>query len=257
MENDNNMPDLENISIDNLINANIDFNEIPRIILKQICDKYNLYDELVEITISNTKLDTKNIKDYPLMVGKEILIKSYFKGCSGDAFTDKPTEYRGTIGNLIKNGSNPEIVATLNGILRYYNIAEKTIHCKGDTPEKCAKVLVDFLKIINPKKVGIIGFQPAFIKYVGENFNAVGSDLNPDNIGKVKYGVKIIDGKDNEKIIKECDIILATGSTIVNGTFWDIYKLAKRYNKRIIFYGTSISGLSEILGIERFCKYGL
>jgi len=228
-------------------------------ILKEFAEENNLLNEEVEIKISDTKLDTTRIKDYPLMSGKEILLRAYFKGCCGDAFTDKPVEFRGTIRELLDKGNRPEIVATLNAVMRYLGLVDKTAHCVGDEPEKCAKELVEYLKELKPKKIGIIGFQPAFVKEIVNAFgseNVIVSDLNPENVGKVKYGAKIIHGKYNEELIKNSDVVLATGSTIANGTFEEIWELAKKYNKRIIFYGTTIAGMAKILGVERFCTLG-
>jgi len=228
-------------------------------LLKDLAEKNRLLNEEVEIKISDTKLDTTRIKDYPLMSGKEILLRADFKGCYGDAFTDKPVEFKGTIRELLDKGNRAEIVATLNAVMRYLGLIDRTVHCSGDEPEKCAKELVKYLKELNPKKIGVIGLQPAFVKEIVDTFgaeNVLVSDLNPENIGKIKYGVKIIHGKYNEEVIKNSDIVLATGSTIANGTFEEIWNLAKKYNKKIIFYGTTIAGISKILGVERFCKLG-
>ncbi|XRP96643.1 Rossmann-like domain-containing protein [Methanocaldococcus sp. 16A] len=228
-------------------------------ILKELTEENNLLNEEIEIKISDTKLDTTRIKDYPLMSGKEILLRANFKGCYGDAFTDKPVEFKGTIRELLDKGNRAEIIATLNAVMRFLGLVDRTVHCTGDEPEKCAKELVKYLKELNPQKIGIIGFQPAFVKEVVNNFgaeNVLVSDLNPENVGKIKYGAKIIHGKYNEDLIKNSDVVLATGSTIANGTFEEIWELAKKYNKRIIFYGTTIAGMAKILGVERFCILG-
>ncbi|CAB3289419.1 conserved protein of unknown function [Methanocaldococcus lauensis] len=231
----------------------------PKEVLKNLTEENNLLYEKVEIKISDTKLDTTRIKDYPLMSGKEILLRANFKGCYGDAFTDKPVEFKGTIKELLDKGNRAEIIATLNAVMRYLGLVDRTVHCTGDEPEKCAKEFVKYLKELKPKKIGIIGFQPAFVKEIVNAFgseNVIVSDLNPENVGKIKYGAKIIHGKYNEDLIKNSDVVLATGSTIANGTFKDIWELAKKYNKRIIFYGTTIAGMAKILGVERFCKLG-
>ena len=227
--------------------------------LKNLVEENNLIDEEIEIKIADTRLDTSRIKDYPLMSGKEILLRANFKGCYGDAFTDKPVEFKGTIRELLEKGNRAEFVAALNAVMRYLGLIDRTVHCTGDEPEKCAKELVKYLKELNPQKVGIIGFQPAFVKEIVNAFgseNVIVSDLNPENVGKVKYGAKIIHGKYNEELIKNSDVVLATGSTIANGTFEEIYELAKKYNKKIIFYGTTIAGMAKILGVERFCTLG-
>ena len=227
--------------------------------LKNLAEENNLINEEVEIKIADTRLDTSRIKDYPLMSGKEILLRANFKGCYGDAFTDKPVEFKGTIRELLDKGNRPEIIATLNAVMRYLGLIDRTVHCTGDEPEKCAKELAKYLKELNPQKIGIIGFQPAFVKEIVSQFgseNVIVSDLNPENVGKVKYGAKIIHGKYNEELIKNSDVVLATGSTIANGTFEEIWELAKKYNKRIIFYGTTIAGMAKVLGVERFCTLG-
>ena len=227
--------------------------------LKNLVEENNLIDEEIEIKIADTRLDTSRIKDYPLMSGKEILLRADFKGCYGDAFTDKPVEFKGTIRELLEKGNRAELVATLNAVMRYLGLIDRTVHCTGDEPEECAKKLVEYLKELNPQKIGIIGFQPAFVKEIVSQFgseNVIVSDLNPENVGKVKYGAKIIHGKYNEELIKNSDVILATGSTIANGTFEEIYELARKYNKKIIFYGTTIAGMAKILGVERFCSLG-
>ncbi|KUK31194.1 MAG: Uncharacterized protein XD63_1543 [Thermoanaerobacterales bacterium 50_218] len=44
-------------------------------------------------------------------------------------------------------------------------------------------------------------------------------DLDPDNRGKTKYGVLIEDGeKDLDEVINWAEVLLVTGSTVVNGT---------------------------------------
>ncbi len=207
-------------------------------ILKELVEKNNLINEDVEIKISDTKLDTSKIKDYPLMSGKEILLRANFKGCYGDAFTDKPVEFKGTIKELLDKGNRAEIIATLNAVMRYLGLVDRTVHCTGNEPEKCAKELVKYLKELKPKKIGIIGFQPAFVKEIVNIFgpeNVIVSDLNPENVGKIKYGTKIIHGKYNEDLIKNSDVVLVTGSTISNGTFENIWELAKKYKKELSF----------------------
>ena len=44
--------------------------------LKNLAEENNLIDEEIEIKISDTRLDTSRIKDYPLMSGKEILLRA-------------------------------------------------------------------------------------------------------------------------------------------------------------------------------------
>ena len=43
---------------------------------------------------------------------------------------------------------------------------------------------------------------------------------------------------------------LVTGTTVVNGTIEPILEVARG---RAVFYGISIAGVAEVLGLERFC----
>ena len=77
-------------------------------------------------------------------------------------------------------------------------------------------------------------------------------DLNPDNIGDVRYGVTIEDGEDYEKAIEWATVILCTGSTIINGTITHFSEAGKP----VYFYGTTIAGAAVILGLQRLCAMG-
>jgi hypothetical protein len=77
-------------------------------------------------------------------------------------------------------------------------------------------------------------------------------DLDPDNIGTTKFGVEISDPVRTQEWIEWCEVILATGSTIVNGTLTTFLETGKR----LILYGVTISAAAEILGLDRYCQCG-
>lgn len=62
--------------------------------------------------------------------------------------------------------------------------------------------------------------------------------------GKVSCGVKVLDGMDSSEIFECCQIILMTGSTIINGTVGELMEKARSHNRRVVFYGTTIFGSS-------------
>jgi len=219
----------------------------------------DILNERVKVTFGKAKLDSSRIRDYPLLRGKEVLVKADFKGYKGEAFTSNPMEFKGSIREVLTCNNNAVVIATLNAVMRFLNLIDRTEHCSGKEPEMCAKMLSEMLKNEGFKRVGIIGYQPAFVKEIVSQFGAddvIVSDLNEENVGKIKHGVKIIHGNNNEFLIKNSDVILITGSTIVNGTFDEIYKLGQRYGKRLIFYGTTIAGVAKLLNLERFCPLG-
>jgi uncharacterized protein (DUF4213/DUF364 family) len=143
--------------------------------------------------------------------------------------------------------------------MRYLGTADKTIHCKNESPELCAGEIVRNIidKYGANVNVGIIGFQPAIIDNFSKNVpiqNIKAIDLDKENIDKVKYGVLIWDGrKMEEELFKTCDVILATGSTIVNNTLSRLTSLSEKYRKPLYLYGTTIAGSSKILNLERLC----
>ena len=72
-------------------------------------------------------------------------------------------------------------------------------------------------------------------------------------IGKTKNGVFIEDGEKNkDDVIQWADLLLVTGSTVVNGTVEDYYGL----EKPVIFYGNTIAGTAVLMGLERICFHG-
>lgn len=217
-----------------------------------------------EITVTARVLTTEeaignpNRKDYPLIKGEEKLMQAEFKGSYGQAFTDMPGDFKGTVEEVINlpldsNYNRGVFISTLNAIINFLGQGEGFIHCKDEEPESCSKELVDYInKTYGNKKIALIGFQPAFIESLGKSFDIRVLDLDKDKIGTKEYGVLIEDGeKDKEEVLNWCDIIVSTGSSIVNETI-DNYILC---DKPTIFYGTTIAGTANLLGLERFCKY--
>jgi uncharacterized protein (DUF4213/DUF364 family) len=203
-------------------------------------------------------------KDFPLLQGKESLIQADFKNALGQAFTDIPRTFRGELKEILKlrltdNGERALFVATLNALMRYVGIVNDTVHCKDKEPELCAKEMVKVIidKYSSDVRIGIVGFQPAIIDYFSRKLSAESlnvTDLDINNINKIRYGVSIWDGrKMTEELFKTCEVILATGSTIVNDSLSQLISLSDRYQKPLYLYGTTIAGASKILNLERLC----
>lgn len=238
-------------------------------------DKFynNLFERFIELVTDNNLLDKKvtvtgralsaieaigdtEKKDFPILKGKEKLLEAEFKGVKGQAFTDMPSNYSGTLKEIIEMplDSNFNIaiyIATLNAVCRYLKIADNTVHCKDEGPEKCSVELVSYLesRFGNPK-VALIGYQPSMLDKLSKSFEVRVVDLDKNNINTMKYGVMVEDGeKDTEDLLKWCDVILATGSTIANKTITSLFV----DDKPIIFFGTTLAGAASLMGLERFC----
>ncbi len=194
--------------------------------------------------------------DFPLQKGKERLMQAEIDGHKGQAFTDMPGNFTGSVEKAltlpaINNFNRAVIVATLNAACRKFKDTTFTIHCRDQGPHECGKNLNEtILERFGNPRIAFIGLQPAMVEQLSESFEIRVFDLDPDNIGKVKYGVAIENGDcDLENVEDWCDLFLVTGSTVVNGTI-DNFLNRK---KPVLFYGTTVAGAAELLGLERFC----
>ncbi len=235
-------------------------------IYKQLLDYYNKLIKEKNIELEEVSLYIKTLtpeeaignpvrRDYPLLNGKEALIEANYKGSLGQAFSSARTEYNGKLSDISKldigNNSydNAIFIAVLNALMKHYNLIEKTVHCKDEEPEECSKEIAYTIKSMGNKKVLLIGYQPSMIEaLVNEGVNLRVLDLNPENIGQNRYGLLIEHGDIYPDAIDWCDIILCTGSTIVNGSIVNFLG-----SKPVYFYGTTIAGPAIILGLNRLC----
>ncbi|MCY6958722.1 Rossmann-like domain-containing protein [Clostridium brassicae] len=226
---------------------------------KDIVKKNNLLNE--EINIKGRILTTEEAignpvrRDYPIIKGREKLIQAEFKGEKGQAFTDMPGGFSGTILEIINKPINTNfdravLIATLNAVCKYLKIIDRSVHCKDEEPEGCAKKLVEYIKenYGNPK-IALIGLQPAMLERLSQNFNIRVVDLDKGKIGKIKFGVEVENAEEKtEDVLNWCDIIMATGSTVANDT------IRKFFNEKpVIFFGTTIAGAAKLMNLHRFC----
>ncbi len=243
------------------------YNKLKTALIK-LSEEHDLLENEINITAkiltSEEAIGKTERKDYPLLQGKEFLMQANFKNALGQAFTDAPGTFKGKLKKILElelknNGERALFIATLNAVTRYTGTAEKTIHCKNKEPELCAEEIV---KTIIDKygvdiKIGIVGFQPAIIDNFSKNLpvqNLKVIDLDKNNINKKKYGVLIWDGKKMEdELFKISDVVLATGSTIVNNSLSQFVSLAERYQKPLYLYGTTVAGTAKILNLKRLC----
>jgi hypothetical protein len=76
--------------------------------------------------------------------------------------------------------------------------------------------------------------------------------LNTNNIGALRYGVKVLDGMtDTRQLIDFADVLLITGSILANGTYNSV--LEEIADKPYYFFGTTCSGLAYFNKSNRLC----
>ncbi|MFW6305745.1 MAG: Rossmann-like domain-containing protein [Bacillota bacterium] len=238
---------------------------------QEIITYNNMLTEDVVITArgltSEEAIGNPERDDFPLLQGKEVMIQAEFDGCYGQAFTDNPGDFAGSLQDVMDlsletNYHRAVLVATINAVLRSLKLTKKTIHCKDEDPELCSQEMVKWIRYNCKKagKIGIIGYQPAILEEFTKDFgsnNVFITDLNKKKIGTVKYGVEVWNGReDNEKLISIVDIILFTGSSIINDTMDDLITKINSYRKEYFIFGNTISGIASLLGLPQLCFYG-
>ncbi len=194
-------------------------------------------------------------RDYPLVKGKERLMQAEFQGAKGQAFTDMYGDFSGTLTEVLEmdlknNFRRAVFVSALNAVMRYLGLVSGTVHCKNEEPPKCAQELVKYLREKHGgRRIALVGFQPRMAEALSQQFDLRVTDLDGENIGQEKYGVRIWGPEKTTEHLEWCDLALVTGTTAANGT------LARFLHgpKPAIFYGVTVSGAARLLHLERFC----
>jgi hypothetical protein len=198
--------------------------------------------------------------------GKDRVIEAVFESARGQAFTDAPSEWVGTLRDMLSLDLSDDrrraaFVATMNAVLRSLGAAAGTVHCLDEEPMNCGQEMARQLQArFGQKRLGLIGLQPAILRALAEHLGAESVravDLNPDNVGAVRFGVQIWDGEtDLPRLVEWCEVGLATGSSIVNGTIDGIVRLFAEAGKPLVFFGNTISGAAALLSLDRICPFG-
>ncbi|MCX6011712.1 MAG: DUF364 domain-containing protein [Chloroflexi bacterium] len=196
-------------------------------------------------------------KDYPLVKGVERLMQAEFRGAKGQAFTDMYGDFTGRLADIatmeLKNNFRRAIfISSLNAVMNHLGLIKQTVHCKDKQPRECATELASYIKEnYGQPKIAMVGFQPRMVEALAKQFEIRVTDMDQENIGQEKFGVKIDDPSRTKENLEWCDIALVTGTTIVNDTI-DQFLIAKP----VVFYGVTIAGAAKLQGLNRFCPFG-
>ena len=248
---------------DKLKEKKMDIYDELKIKARELWQQHGLLDEPIRVTAralsTHEAIGNPEADDYPIQKGKEKLMQADFKGALGQAFTDHYADFNGTLGEILEmplhnNYRRSIFVAGFNAVYRYLGLVGGTIHCKDEEPVDCAEKLLKYIQKNHPGpekrrlRITQIGLQPRMTEKLSPFFEMRLVDLDPENIGQTKYDVKIEGPEATDDAVSWCDLLLVTGSTIVNGT-------AGRFigDTPVIFYGTSIAGPAQALGLTRFC----
>ncbi|MBN1190371.1 MAG: hypothetical protein JXA46_11510 [Dehalococcoidales bacterium] len=216
--------------------------------------------ESEEIVIQARPLTTEEAignpedRDYPLITGRERMMQAQFRNTFGQAYTDMYGDYSGKLSDIagmeLKNNFRRAIfISSLNAVMRNLELVEKTVHCKDNEPRECSVKLVEYvMEKYGKPRVAMVGLQPRIVEALSKHLEIKVTDLDNANINTEKYGVNIHSPEKIREHLEWCDLIVATGSTIVNNTINDFLDV-----KPVIFYGVTIAGAAKVLKLDDFC----
>ncbi|MCD6305548.1 MAG: hypothetical protein J7M32_04580 [Deltaproteobacteria bacterium] len=193
-------------------------------------------------------------QDFPIQKGKEKLMEATFMGAAGQAFTDMYGDYEGALREVLNlpladNRQRAVFVASLNAVLRHLGRIKGSIHCHDEDPVACGRRLARYLdERYRGARIAQIGFQPRMVENLAPVHALRVLDMDPDNIGAVKFGVVVEGAEHTADAIDWADLLLVTGTTLTNDTVGPLLN-----KKPIIFYGTTVAGVAHLMGWERFC----
>lgn len=244
--------------------------EQTRVQTREIAEKEHLLDVAVTVLAKpltpEEAIGNPGRRDFPIIIGKERVVEATLLGSRGHAYTDSPQEYLGTLKDILNlelttNQNRAIYVATINALLGSLKMVDKTVHCKDDEPEECALEIADsILKKYGQTDVGLIGLNPAIAERLVDTFgpdHVYVTDLAEDNIGQHRFGVEIWDGNTRtEDLVDASDVVIFTGTTLINNTFDRIWDLIQTLGKNYLTYGVTAAGVCRLLDIERICPRG-
>jgi hypothetical protein len=237
--------------------------------LSAIATDHRLGCESVQVTVGPLSpaqaIGRPQRQDFALLEGREVMVEARFRGSFGQAFTDRPRGFEGSLDDvqrlpLDRSDNRAIFVATLNAVACHLGMVTGTRHCRDEDPEKCAAEIASHVfRDFGRARVGLVGFQPAMVAHLVERFGAGNvrcTDLNPANIGSRKGGIDIEDGRmDTGSLVAWSDVLLVTGSAIVNGTLDDIYEAAASGEKALLVFGVTGAAAAALLGLKRVCPF--
>ena len=224
--------------------------------LANVIEEYNLAGRNLQVRCrvleSAEAIGSPQDQDYPILRGREHMVEAIFDGARGQAFADEFENVDGPVERLLEmetdtNARRAIFIAGLNAVFRRCGLCEQTVHCRDEEPRDCAKCLHE---VIQPgEKILLAGLQPRFLEELVQTNPVRSIDLDPRNVGERRFDVEIEPADSTADAIQWCNRILATGSTIVNGSITTFLEAGKP----VLFFGVTISAAATILDLESFC----
>jgi len=234
---------------------------------REIVEAHGLSEASLRITArtlsTEEAIGTPHYDDLPLLRGKEVMIEAEFRGAKGHAFTSAPSFWSGSVRQLLErpldsNKQRALLVAAMNAVLRSLGLIDRTVHCHSEDIGRCGEQMARQLRArYGPISVGVVGYQPGLVAGLAEHFgpdNVRATDLLEENLGRRVEGIEIWDGLTRtDDLVRESNLVLATGSTVANGTADDVLQLARQHGVPLVFFGVTSAAVCHLCNLPRVC----
>ena len=199
----------------------------------------------------------------PLKDGTEYQLTAFVGGKVGQAYVEEPCRYRGRVGDVLSSdlgsqGNRAIFVATLNALLARSIPELGTVHCRGHEPEGCGQEIARRAEATGARIVGLVGYQGEILGELVALFGAQRVrclDLDEGRVGNFHHGVAVGFGSREQmrELVHECDLVIVTGTSMINGTLTEIQAACEASRTRLVFYGISVAGAARLMGLEHWC----
>ena len=192
--------------------------------------------------------------------GREVTLVAEYGGATGEcstSFVRSAESSEHTLSQILELDIENDpyargiYIASVNAVMNKYKLADDCVSCPEEKEGECADRIVRHYKKNNGKvNVLLTGYQPRMLEALAAEFPVRVLDLNPENIGQIRFGVRVEHGEESfDDAVKWAEDILCTGSALSNGT------LTKYINqpKDVLFYGTTISSCARVFQLRRMC----
>ena len=224
--------------------------------LRELAEQHHLKDETIQISCAALTVEqaigNPEEQDYPIQKGREFLVEATFHASRGQAFSCEGGNSLRTIADLCTmkldtDRNRADFIAALNAVFTHYGLCDRTVHCHDQEPVECAKELPPLIPA--GIKVALFGLQPRLLQTLVARDTVRAIDLDPENIGEIRFGTRIEGPEQTDDALEWCDFALITGSCVVNGTLPRFLNIGKP----TLFFGTTIAATAAILNLPRFC----
>ena len=238
--------------------------EIYDKVIKEFCalpEVPEIMDEVITATISVDPMDIMEVtenNERHLPSRSERRVEVNFRGTVGQAFTETPREFTGTIREVLERpfegkGLDCVLVAMINAVMGHYDYIRGTCHCDRDGHESCGSKYRGYVQsLYEGAKIVIVGYQAFILRSLVHGKGTVWTmDRDYNNITKLRHDNVITNsGFENREAAKKwADLFICSGSMVCNGT------LEQWIDTGVptVFYGVTIAGVAKLLNLRRIC----